>query len=311
MRVCICIPTPQTAFNQLMHTEEDFNKSRKNSVFKTSTTREFTSDEQTQQDINVSGKPELAQAIAGVDEDDLEYILDKIDSVSFEEVLETMAGILRDHKYDINFEATTYTRMEKLLEGPQAVGLSSEDYEYEVKALTGVCKFFSPYPEVRSVTKPYGDPTIPVETIRIYFLGFAWSVIGQFVNCLFYSRFPSIALSSPVYQTLIYSCEKFFETVLPDWDITLGGVKHSLNPGPWSYKEQMFSTIIFSIALANVYVFANIQTQELYYKDQWLTSAYKILLILSTQCLGFALLEFSEDLSSIQLNAIGQRYFLP
>ncbi|GMG26490.1 unnamed protein product [Ambrosiozyma monospora] len=266
---------------------EDFNKSRKNFVVKTSTTREFTSDEQTQQDINVSGKPELAQAIAGVDDDDLEYILDKVDSFSFDEVLEMMAGILRDHKDDINFEATTYARLENLLEGPQAVSLSLDDYEYEVKTLTGVCKFFSPYPEVRSVTKPYDDPTIPVETARAYFLGFMWSVLGQFVNCLFYSRFPSIALSSPVCQTLIYPCGKFFETVLPDWGITFGGVRHSLNPGPWSYKEQMFSTIIFNIALANVYVFANIQTQELYYKDEWLTPTYKILLILSTQCLGF------------------------
>ncbi|GMG55745.1 unnamed protein product [Ambrosiozyma monospora] len=177
--------------------------------------------------------------------------------------------------------------MQDLLKGPEAVGLSHAEYEYEVKVLSGVCKFFSPYPEVRSVTKPYDDPSIPVETIRAYFLGFMWSVIGQYINSFFNSRFPSISLSSPVCQTLMYPCGKFLETVLPDWGLTIGGNRHSLNPGPWTYKEQMFSTIIFNVALGSVYVFSNIQTQEVYYGDTWLTPAYKILLILSTQCLGF------------------------
>ncbi|GME90334.1 unnamed protein product [Ambrosiozyma monospora] len=213
--------------------------------------------------------------------------MDKVDALSLEEALEIMRGLLHDHKNDINFAAATYQRMEKLVEGPEAVGLSPADYEYEVKVLSGVCKFFSPYPEVRSVARPYDDPSIPVETIRAYFLGFAWSVIGQYINSFFNSRFPSITLSSSVCQTLLYPCGKFLELVLPDWGFNLFGTRYSLNPGPWSYKEQMFSTIIFNVALGSVYVFSNIQTQEVYYGDTWLTPAYKILLILSTQCLGF------------------------
>jgi hypothetical protein len=29
------------------------------------------------------------------------------------------------------------------------------------------------------------------------------------------------------------------EFALPDWGITVRGTRHSLNPGPWNFKEQM------------------------------------------------------------------------
>lgn len=40
----------------------------------------------------------------------------------------------------------------------------------------------------------------------------------------------------------------FWAKVFPDWGFNFRGERYSLNPGPWSYKEQMFSTIIFSVA---------------------------------------------------------------
>ncbi|GME99152.1 unnamed protein product [Ambrosiozyma monospora] len=233
--------------------DKDLNKSGSLDVVSISSNEAKTElNDEKRQDIKSGTRPELAQTIAGVNADDLEFIMDKVDRLSLDEALEIMTGILEEHKNDINFEKNTYERMQNLLKGPEAVGLSLADYEYEVKVLSGVCKFFSPYPEVRSVTKPYDDPSIPVETIRAYFLGFAWSVIGQYINSFFNSRFPSITLSSPVCQTLIYPCGKFLELVLPDWGFNLFGIRHSLNPGPWSYKEQMFSTIIFNVALGSL-----------------------------------------------------------
>jgi len=55
---------------------------------------------------------------------------------------------------------------------------------------------------------------------------------------------------------------------------------------PWTYKEQMLSTIIVDVGLTSAYVFWNIQTQTIYYHDTWLTSGYKVLLLLSTQLMG-------------------------
>jgi hypothetical protein len=33
---------------------------------------------------------------------------------------------------------------------------------------------------------------------------------------------------------------------LPYWGFTIRGTRYTLNPGPWSSKEQLFATIIFS-----------------------------------------------------------------
>lgn len=75
--------------------------------------------------------------------------------------------------------------------------------------------------------------------------------------------------------------------VLPDRGITIFGKRHLLNPGPWTYKEQMLSTIIVNVGLTSAYVFWNIQTQQVYYKDTWVNvPEYQILLLLSTQLMG-------------------------
>jgi hypothetical protein len=52
-----------------------------------------------------------------------------------------------------------------------------------------------------------------------------------------------------VIQILLYPCAKLLEWLLPDWGITVFGVRHSLNPGPWTFKEQMFATITYNIAI--------------------------------------------------------------
>ncbi|KAJ8098186.1 hypothetical protein POJ06DRAFT_270160 [Lipomyces tetrasporus] len=42
-----------------------------------------------------------------------------------------------------------------------------DSYEWDVKIEACMVKYDSPYPEVRGVCDPYGDPELPVETIRI------------------------------------------------------------------------------------------------------------------------------------------------
>jgi hypothetical protein len=34
--------------------------------------------------------------------------------------------------------------------------------------------------------------------------------------------------------------------VLPDWGLTIHGKRYTVSPGPWTSKEQLFATIIFS-----------------------------------------------------------------
>lgn len=217
--------------------------------------------------------------------DDIEYVADKIDTLSIEDCREYIATFLHEHKHDYNFSVPQRRKFEMLAEGPLE-GQSNEEWELELKTETALCKFYSPYPEVRAITTPTDDPNIPCETIRAHLLGYIWVVLGQFTNSLFNSRFPAITLSSSIVQILLYPCGITVAKILPDWGVTIRGQRISLNPGPWTYKEQMLATIIVDVGLGSAYCFSNIQTQTLYYHDKWLTPGYGILLLLSTQLMG-------------------------
>ena len=217
--------------------------------------------------------------------DDVEYVMDKVETLTVEQCKEILEKLLKDHEYDYNFDEAQRTKLRALINGPLE-GQSTQEWELELKTETAVNKFYSPYPEVRAVTAPVDDPSIPCETIRAHLLGYIWAVIAQFTNSLFSSRFPNITLSSAVAQILLYPCGLLLSYILPDWGFNVGGQRVSLNPGPWTYKEQMLSTIIIDVGLTSAYCFWNIQTQTIYYQDKWLTPGYGILLLLSTQLMG-------------------------
>lgn len=217
--------------------------------------------------------------------DDIELVSDKVDGLTIEECRAFIATLLEDHQYDYNFPTHQRQRLEQLLLGPRE-NQDNESWELQLKTETAVNKFYSPYAEVRAVTTPDDDPTVLCETIRAHTLGYMWAAFAQFLNSFFGSRFPSITITSAICQIILLPCGKFCAWALPDWGLTVFGTRHSLNPGPWTYKEQMLSTIIIDVGLSSAYVFWNIQTQEIYYHDTWLTPAYKILLLLSTQTMG-------------------------
>ncbi|XWX02402.1 hypothetical protein V2A60_010439 [Cordyceps javanica] len=217
--------------------------------------------------------------------DDLMLVAAKVDEITTEEARQILVEMLKYHEYDYNFPATTREKMELLLEGPTDKG-AEEGWSLEIRTEAALNRFYSPYPEVRAVTTPEDDPDMLCETFRAHLLGYIWAVIGQFTNALFISRFPSITISSAVIQILLYPCGLAWAYILPDWGFTIRGTRCSLNPGPWTYKEQMLSTIIFNVSLNTAYVFYNLQTQEIFYKDTWLNPGYGILLLLSTQMMG-------------------------
>ena len=54
----------------------------------------------------------------------------------------------------------------------------------------------SPYPEVRSAVANFDDPSMPVNTLRAWFLGILWAVIIPGINEFYYFRYPSLVVSS-------------------------------------------------------------------------------------------------------------------
>lgn len=176
------------------------------------------------------------------------FIMDKIEKMTEEEALDILTKAIDYHSGDPNFPGDSMRRIKQLVQGRKASGLDDSDYEFDLKAEAAVMHYHSPYPEVRSVTEPFDDPSLPVETIRSYFLGLFFMATSTVLNTFFSPRQPGISVGQSVLQLLIAPCGLFLARVLPDWGFTLFGRRLSLNPGPWSYKEQMFSTIIFSIA---------------------------------------------------------------
>lgn len=118
-----------------------------------------------------------------------DYIRDKINHMSEDDALAIIQESLEFHSDDWNFPADMRERMRKCLEGPKAYG---EWYERDLRIDAVMMKYSSPYPGVRAVASPVDEPNVPVETIRAYFLGIGWAIIGTFMATFFNSRFPGI-----------------------------------------------------------------------------------------------------------------------
>ncbi|KAH3666328.1 hypothetical protein OGAPHI_004517 [Ogataea philodendri] len=220
---------------------------------------------------------------------DVEYLYDKAIEMPIDEALQIMSRVLKDHDDDPNFPYEDYELIKKLIKGHEESGFSFKDWEFQAKMYATLNEYHSPYPEVRAISSPLDDPSIPCETIRAYFLGFVWCIVGTGVNEIFSRRQPSLYISSSVCQMLMYPSGLALQTILPDWGFTLFGTRHSLNPGPWTYKEQMFATVMFDIAIGGMYVGSNFYVEKLdiFYGNKWITIGYQILISLATQLFGF------------------------
>uniref|UniRef100_A0A060T5C3 ARAD1C10934p n=1 Tax=Blastobotrys adeninivorans TaxID=409370 RepID=A0A060T5C3_BLAAD len=226
----------------------------------------------------------------GIPEEDIEYLLNVIAGMTEEQAVEILTNALDYHNEDPNFPEHTRQVIERLLAGETVGEGTKEDRVETMKLEAALIHFHSPYPDVRGITDPYDDPTMPVETFRAYFLGIVWVIIGNGVNQFFEPRMPNISIPASLLQILLVPCAKIM-SYLPDWGFTFRGKRHSLNPGPWNYKEQSLVTIMFGITQSLAYINDQIYVQRLpfWYDNHWAGAGYQILLVLSTQFIGFGL----------------------
>lgn len=118
-----------------------------------------------------------------------EYILDKINNMTEEEAIAIVRASYQFHADDWNFPTETRERMRRLLEGPKLYG---EFYDRDLRVDATMMRYSSPYPGVRAVAEIIDNDHVPIETVRAYFLGISWAVIGTFMSTFFNSRFPGI-----------------------------------------------------------------------------------------------------------------------
>lgn len=107
---------------------------------------------------------------------------------------------------------------------------------------------------------------------------------------LFSMRSPSIIITSIVAQLVAYPLGMGWSKVMPSRQFNLCGLKFSLNPGPFNFKEHGLIVLMANASYGSgAGYFTDILTaQKAYYGFDW-GWGYAILLALTTQCIGFGI----------------------
>ncbi|KAE8185626.1 hypothetical protein CF336_g7332 [Tilletia laevis] len=119
------------------------------------------------------------------------------------------------------------------------------------------------YPEVRAAVSNVDDPTMPVNTFRAWFIGLVFSVLLSGLNEFFSYRYPSVSISSLVAQVVVFPVGVFFA------------------------KEHTLITIMANVSYSGAYATYDLGAQRFFYGQHW-GAGYRILLVLSSQIIGFS-----------------------
>ncbi|OIT27693.1 PREDICTED: oligopeptide transporter 6-like [Nicotiana attenuata] len=144
-----------------------------------------------------------------------------------------------------------------------------------------------PIKEVDMTVPKTDDPTTPVLTFRMWFLGITSCVLLSFVNQFFWYRTEPLTISSTAVQIAVVPIghlmaktitkRLFFEGTR--WEFTL-------NPGPFNIKEHVLITIFANAGAGSVYATHILSAVKLYYKRP-LSFFPALLIMATTQMLGF------------------------
>lgn len=134
------------------------------------------------------------------------------------------------------------------------------------------------------------DPAIPVNTLRMWILGFIFTMIGAGVNNFFSLRYPSVHIVALVAELLAFPCGVFLAAILPLWTVNLGPLgKWNINPDRhFNIKEHGMITIMANVSIAwgSADGTSILQAASKFYNFP-LKPGFSILLVLCTQLLGF------------------------
>ncbi|KAJ3232374.1 hypothetical protein HDU81_003012 [Chytriomyces hyalinus] len=143
---------------------------------------------------------------------------------------------------------------------------SEEDYVDEI------------YDIIDAVVPRTDDPTLPANTVRVWFLGVVFGILICAANTIFTFRSNSFSISPFVTVLLAYPCGLSMAKLLP---------AGFMNPGPFNYKEHALIYVITSCMASPPYALYNIvgQKYQLYQTDLSLIGAFGFAIV--TQCFGY------------------------
>uniref|UniRef100_A0A8H7N1U6 OPT family small oligopeptide transporter n=1 Tax=Bionectria ochroleuca TaxID=29856 RepID=A0A8H7N1U6_BIOOC len=139
------------------------------------------------------------------------------------------------------------------------------------------------------------DPSLPCLTVRMWVLAIIACLIGTGINTLFTFRLPSITLSQSAIQFIAYPVGKAWEYVVPDWGVTLFGRRHSLNPGPFNYKENILIYIMANLSFATR-LSADVLTEQRVFYGLKLGWGFELVVTFVTILFGFSIAGLSRSI---------------
>ena len=104
----------------------------------------------------------------------------------------------------------------------------------------------TPIEQVRLTVSTEDDPSIPVWTFRMWFLGLISCVLLSFLNTFFGYRTEPLVISMISVQVATLPIGRFMANVLPTTKFRIPGFgdrEFSLNPGPFNMKEHVLISI--------------------------------------------------------------------
>ncbi|XP_059629773.1 oligopeptide transporter 4-like [Cornus florida] len=151
----------------------------------------------------------------------------------------------------------------------------------------------SPVEEVRLTVSNHDDPTLPVWTFRMWFLGLVSCVLLSFLNTFFSYRTEPLVITMISVQVATLPIGRLMAKVLPTTTFRLPGMgerEFSLNPGPFNMKEHVLISIFanagagFGSGAAYAVGIVNIIKAFYHRKISFLASW---ILVITTQVLGY------------------------
>ncbi|KKA29279.1 hypothetical protein TD95_002503 [Thielaviopsis punctulata] len=201
-------------------------------------------------------------------------------STSSADAPERLARMRKISKWDPFLDVDTLDQMDTTLQ--------SGDVEKETAVEQTMYEENSPYAEVRAAVPNSDDTEMACSTIRAWVIGGVLCTIVAACNILLGLRRSPIAISATVVQLICYPMGVAWGKFMPNYDFHWFGQTIPLNPGEFTVKEHTIITIMTAAGAAASYAIDILLAQELFY-DQFFGWGFQILLIISTQAMGFGL----------------------
>ncbi|KAL1534426.1 oligopeptide transporter 4 [Salvia divinorum] len=151
----------------------------------------------------------------------------------------------------------------------------------------------SPIEEVRLTVTNTDDPTLPVWTFRMWFLGLVSCAVLSFLNQFFAYRTEPLIITQITVQVASLPVGHFMAAVLPEARFGLPGFgprRFSLNPGPFNIKEHVLISIFANAGSAfgsgSAYGVGIVTIVKAFYGRE-ISFLAGWLLIITTQVLGY------------------------